>query len=286
MENFLPANTPLNIKLRAGFLPVAVLKLRENFHSRLFSGRPFSGAILRLMKFKILQDNLRRILWERIESGELTGLRLAQQTGFKQAHISNFLNRKRGLSIEGMDKVLSVQHLSVLDLLDPVEVNKRASILPPSGDEFENVLLTDASTAATEPLITAMRVLEILKFKKRFLSKLKAETEGDRSSWHRFVLIKLDPRDAAAMSPRLTAGATLLIDRHYNSLKPYRKGEFNMYAVLKNDTCAVRYVEPGGNHLLLRPHSHSHPIEVLSISEGKSPSDYLVGRVAQIGVEA
>ena len=80
------------------------------------------------MKFKILQDNLRKILWERIEAGELTGLHLAQQTGFKQAHISNFLNRKRGLSLEGMDKVLAVQHLSVLDLLDPAEVNKRASI--------------------------------------------------------------------------------------------------------------------------------------------------------------
>ena len=41
------------------------------------------------------------------------------------------------------------------------------------------------------------------------------------------------------MSPRLTPDATLLIDRHYNSLKPYRKGEFNMYAVLKNDTCVA-----------------------------------------------
>ena len=62
--------------------------------------------------------------------GELTGLRLAEQTGFKQAHISNFLNRKRGLSLEGMDKVLNVQHLSVLDLIDPAEVNKRARTSP------------------------------------------------------------------------------------------------------------------------------------------------------------
>src|SRR5580698_769564 len=113
------------------------------------------------MKFRVLQDNLRKILWERIEANELTGLRLAQQTGFKQAHISNFLNRKRGLSLEGMDKVIAVQHLSVLDLLDPAEVNKRASILPPSGDEFENILLTDPATAATHPLITASQVIEI-----------------------------------------------------------------------------------------------------------------------------
>src|ERR1700727_1909579 len=187
-----------------------------------------------VMKFRVLQDNLRHTLWERIEEGALTGLRLAQQTEFKQAHISNFLNRKRGLSLEGMDKVLAVQHLSVLDLLDPSEVSKRASILPPSADEFENVLLTDASTAATQPLITSMHVKEILKFKKSFLHKLRAETEGDRSAWHRFVLIKVDAKTPLSMYPGLMPGATLLIDRHYNSLSPYRKGEFNMYAVLKN----------------------------------------------------
>src|SRR5271163_4069401 len=118
------------------------------------------------MKFKVLQENLRKILWERIEAGELTGLRLSQQTGFRQAHISNFLNRKRGLSLEGMDKVLAVQHLSVLDLLDPAAVNQRATILPPSNDEFQNVLLTDGTVAATQPLITSMHVKEILKFKK------------------------------------------------------------------------------------------------------------------------
>jgi hypothetical protein len=89
------------------------------------------------MKFRALQENLRKALWSRIDEGDLTGLRLAEQTGFKQAHISNFLNRKRGLSLEGMDKVLNVQHLSVLDLLDPGEVNKRASILPPVRTNFK-----------------------------------------------------------------------------------------------------------------------------------------------------
>src|SRR4029077_555044 len=231
------------------------------------------------MKFRALQENLRKTLWSRIEEGDLTGLHLAAQTGFKQAHISNFLNRKRGLSIEGMDKVLAVQHLSVLDLLDPAEVNKRASILPPSGDEFENVLLTDASTAATEALITSMHVEEILKFKKTFLRKLKAETEGDRSGWQRFVLIKVEAREAMGMYPRLMPGATLLIDRHYNALKAYRKGEFNMYGVLKNDTCTVRYVEVAGNHLILRPHNQSSPIEVMTIEDSKTAADYLVGRI-------
>jgi len=238
------------------------------------------------MKFKILQDNLRKVLWDRVEAGELTGLRLAQQTGFKQAHISNFLNKKRGLSLEGMDKVLAVQHLSVLDLLDHAEVSKRATILPPSGDEFDNVLLTDASTAATQPLINSMHVKDILKFKKSFLRKFKAETEGDRSTWQRFVLIKADAREAMSMYPRLMPGATLLLDRYYNALTPYRKGEFNMYAVLKNDTCTIRYVEVAGSHIILRPHNQSVPIEVITMEEGKTAGDYLVGRVCYVGLEA
>jgi SOS-response transcriptional repressor LexA len=237
------------------------------------------------MKFRVLQDNLRRTIWQRIGEGDLTGLRLAQQTGFKQAHISNFLNKKRGLSLEGMDKVLAVQHLSVLDLLDPTEVNKRASILPPSGDEFENVLLTDGAVAATQPLITSMNVKEILKFKKNFLRKLKAETEGDRENWERFVLIKVDGREGMSMYPRLLPGATLLLDRHYNSLKPYRKGEFNMYAVIKDGTCTVKYVEVAGNHLILRPHNQAYPIEVVAMEQGKTAADYLVGRVCHVGIE-
>jgi hypothetical protein len=237
------------------------------------------------MKFRVLQENLRNALWERIEEGDLTGLRLAQQTGFKQAHISNFLNRKRGLSIEGMDKVLSVQRLSVLDLLDPSEVNKRASIFPPSNDEFQNVILANSTVAATEPLLTSMHVKEVVKFKKAFLKKLKPETKGDRDHWERFVIIKADAREALSMYPRLLPGATLLIDRHYNSLKPYHKGESNMYAVRKSDTCTVKYVETATGQLILRPHNQSYAVEVLTMEEGKSPSDYIVGRVCYVGIE-
>jgi len=237
------------------------------------------------MKFRVLQDNLRKTLWERIDEGGLTGLRLAQQTGFKQAHISNFLNRKRGLSLEGMDKVLVVQHLSVLDLLDPTEVNKRASILPPSDGEFENVLLIDGAVAATQPLVTNMNVKDILKFKKSFLKKLKAETEGNRRAWTRFVLIKVDGPEGMSMYPRLMPGATLLLDRHYNSLKPYRKGEFNMYAVLKDGTCTVKYVEVADSNIILRPHNQSYPIEVMAMESDKSLGDYLVGRICHVGIE-
>lgn len=237
------------------------------------------------MKFKALQDNLRKTLWGRIDEGELTGLRLAEETGFKQAHISNFLNRKRGLSIEGMDKVLNVQHLSVLDLLDPHEINKRASILPPADDDFQNVLLVDGATAASEPLVMSMKVKEILKFKKSFLRKLRHEMEGDRDNWERFVIIKADAREGMSMYPRMLPGATVLIDRHYNSLKPYRKGESNMYAVSKNGHCTVKYVEQAGSHLVLRPHNQAYPVEIMQMEEGKKAHDYIIGRICYVGIE-
>ena len=237
------------------------------------------------MKFRALQENLRKNLWDRIENGDLTGLRLAEQTGFKQAHISNFLNRKRGLSLEGMDKVLNVQNLSVLDLLDTSEVNKRATIMAPSDDDFDNVVLADSNVAATEPLIISMNVREIMKFKKTFLKRMRASMEGDRDNWERFVLIRVDAHEGMSMYPRMLPGAVLLIDRHYNALHSYRKGELNMYAVNKEGYCSVKYVEVANRNLILRPHNQSYPVEILPMQEGKEPSDYLVGRICYVGIE-
>jgi hypothetical protein len=237
------------------------------------------------MKFRTLQDNLRKALWQRIDEGDLTGLHLAAQTGFKQAHISNFLNRKRGLSLEGMDKVLSVQHISVLDLLDPSEVNKRASIVAPSADEFESVVVASPEVAAHEPLIMNMHVKEILKFKRTFLRRLREDIQGDRDAWERFVVIKVDAREGMSMYPRMLPGATLLLDRHYNSLTPYRKGEQNMYAVRKDGDCTIKYVELANRNLILRPHNHAYPVEVVPIEEGTKAGDYIVGRVCHVGIE-
>jgi hypothetical protein len=237
------------------------------------------------MKFRQLQENLRKVIRERVDEGQLTGLKLAQQTGFQQAHISNFLNSKRSLSLEGMDKVLQVQHLSVLDLLDPAEINKRASILPPSPDEFEDVVVAEGSIAAGEPLITSENVKDILKFKKAFLKRLRPVAASMRDEWQRFVMVKVDTHDGMSMYPRLLPGSTVLIDRHYNDLAPYRKNEPNMYAVRKDGGCTVKYVELAGNTLILRPHNQSFPISVIQVEEGNTYADYIVGRICHVAIE-
>jgi hypothetical protein len=141
------------------------------------------------------------------------------------------------------------------------------------------------AAVAVEPLIMNMHVKEKLKFKKSFLKTLRAETDGDRNRWERFIAIKTDGREGMSMYPRLLPGATILIDRHYNSLKPYRKGESNMYAVNKNGACTLKYVELAGNNLILRPHNQAYPVEVMPMDEGKKPHNYLIGRVCYVGLE-
>jgi SOS-response transcriptional repressor LexA len=237
------------------------------------------------MKFRQLQDNLRRRLLERVERKEISASRLSDQTGFKQPHISNFLNRKRSLSLSAMDRVLNVQKISVLDLLDPDEINKRASIVPPSEGDFENVLLVEGTIAAGEPLITNEKVKDILKFKKSFLKRLRPGAETARDGWQRFVLVKVDAHDGMSMYPRLLPGATVLIDRHYNSLEPYRRNEPNMYAVRKDGGTTVKYVELAGHNLVLRPHNQAYPVSIVPIEDGKTFADYIVGRICHVSIE-
>jgi transcriptional regulator with XRE-family HTH domain len=238
------------------------------------------------MTFQALVENLRAILWERIESAELTGLELAHQTGFRQAHISNFLNDKRGLSIEGLDKVLAVQHLSVLDLLDPHEVSRRARILPPSDSEFANLVLVDPDIAATQPVMISHYVRDTLKVRRSLLKRFRPELQAaDRRSWERFVYIKVEAREGMSMYPRLLPGALVLLDRHYTSLKPYRKQERNLYAIRKKDTCVLKYVEHSGKQFILRPENPAYPVELLPLEPGRSVTSYIVGRVAQILIE-
>jgi hypothetical protein len=113
---------------------------------------------------------------------------------------------------------------------------------------------------------------------------LRAATSSGREQWQRFVLIKVDAQEAISMYPRLLPGATVLIDRDYNLLQPYRRNEPNIYATRENQTCTIKYVEPDGDHLRLRPHNQSHPIRVLPVG-GSDRSELIVGRVCHVAIE-
>ena len=79
------------------------------------------------MTFAGLQEALRKELRKRIAAGELTGMELARRTDFTQAHISNFLNRKRGLKLAALDRALDAVGISLYDLLSPQELARYAA---------------------------------------------------------------------------------------------------------------------------------------------------------------
>jgi transcriptional regulator with XRE-family HTH domain len=235
------------------------------------------------MSFKRLQDNLRRILIARIQSREFTGASLASRVGLQQAHISNFLNKKRNLSLDAMDEVLKVLRLSTADL---ASTTFTASAVDRFADEpYDTVILTSSGIAATHAVIPRSKALDELQFKRSFLRRLRTDLVGSRTDWTRFVLIKADASNAAAMHPRISTGATLLLDRHYNSLTPYRRNIPNIYALLKRGDCSIRYATLQGSQLSLRPQSDVAPLDFLAIAPGRSFADYVIGRVCYIGLE-
>jgi phage repressor protein C with HTH and peptisase S24 domain len=98
------------------------------------------------------------------------------------------------------------------------------------------------------------------------------------------VLIRMG-QEAMSMYPRILPGSAVLIDRHYNSLEPYRKGQLSMYAVRKENQCTIKYVEFSGNNLILRPHNQGHPVDLIPVEEGKDYRDFIIGRVCHLAVE-
>src|SRR5690348_13615153 len=69
------------------------------------------------MNFSQLHERLRLELLRRIDRGSVNGALLARQTGFQPSHISNFLRRRRTLSLDALDRLLAAQMLTVNDLL-------------------------------------------------------------------------------------------------------------------------------------------------------------------------
>ena len=237
------------------------------------------------MRITDLEDNLRTHIWARIHRGELTGSGLSHDAGFQQAHMSNFLNARRGLSPEAMERLLEVLQVDILDLADPEELRLRALRRPERASSFDSVPLVSLHDAAFSPRISPHQARDALKFRKRFLQRLKPDLIGKRDEWLRFVLVKADVINARAMAPRLATGAVLLLDRHYNSLRAYHRDSTNLYAVRAGEQCAIRYVATKSGRIILRPHNPDWPVELVEIASGKGFSDYIVGRVCHIAVE-
>jgi len=253
------------------------------------------------MNFQDLHESLRLELLRRIESGGLTGTALARQAGFQQAHISNFLNRRRALSLEGLDRVLAAQGLTVEQLLPLGLLDLSASAdgdAATGGDarqwpaplaDLEAVPVVSAWTAMEEAVVRPGAVMERVQVPAAMLKANRWWTQEKYAGWQRYVAVRVDAQQAAAMNPLLAEGAIAVVDRHYRSLAAYRAQQRTLYAVRAGVGAAaglaLRYVEFDGRNLILRPLAVSFPVEVVALGAAETPADYVVGRVCWVAAE-
>ena len=235
------------------------------------------------MNFQDLHEQLRLELLRRIDRGILTGTSLARQAGFQQAHISNYLNRKRSLSLDGLDRVLAAQNLTV-DQIMPLELSAASSPIP-SAESIDAIPIVSPSTATDEAIVRAESVIETVQVATSRLHANRSRPSPRQAHWQRFLAIRADEQQAAAMDPILPASAIVVLDRHYNSIAPYRAQQRTIYAVRSGAGLVLRYVDFDAGTLILRPLALAFPVQLLALAPHQTPADYLIGRVCLVIAE-
>lgn len=233
------------------------------------------------MKFETLHENLRLEILRRIERGLLTGSTLARATDFQQAHISNFLNRRRSLSLEGLDRVLAAQKLSVVDLLPPDLLH--ATPVPPHGASLTQTVAVVTHTAASSSArIQSPEIVDTIEVPDAVIHSSRAHPLPGRDLWQRFVAVRVDAVQGAAMEPLLRQHFIVVIDRHYNSLTPYRLPAPTVFAVRGSDVLHLCFLEYEADRLILRPRNQQIPVLLIALASNEQPADRIVGRVCYV----
>ena len=226
------------------------------------------------MNFTQLHERLRQELLRRIQRGSLSVSLLARQTGIAQAHLSNFLHLRRRLSLQAVDRVLSAQNLTASDLL--VGAGREAAH---GGGKHDTVPVVSHSVALFEPHVRPAAVQFMLHLPAGALQSLHSRSTQSRRTWQRFVAVRISAAEALAMEPLVLPDALALIDRHYNSLLPYRPSRANVYAVRHGSHLRLRFVDFLQNRLVLRPNNFAFPVDLLEVAPGEAPADLIAGRV-------
>ena len=229
------------------------------------------------MNFTQMHERLRLELLRRINRGTLSVSLLARQTGFGQAHLSNFLHTRRQLSLQALDRVLTAQHLAADDLLPFIQQTADAA-----AEDAGKVPIVFYPAALFEPYIRPAIVHSMLQLPAGVLHSLLPRPSKPRRAWQRFVAIRISKGEAQGMDPIIRSHAVALVDRHYNSLEPYRHDQPNIFAVKNGAHIQLRHVDFVSNRVVLRPYNRAFPVELVELGIHESPGDLIAGRIALI----
>ncbi len=225
-----------------------------------------------------MHERLRLELLRRIQRGTLSVSLLARQTGFGQSHLSNFLRKRRQLSLEGIDRILTAQLLAADDLLPALAI---ADVIPIEED-VNTVPIVSHAAALFEPFIRPCAAQSLLHLPQGALQSARPRPSAPRRAWQRFVAVRTPAEDARAMEPLVLPEALVVIDRHYNSFAPYRADRPTLYAVRKGSHLTLRYAEFLANRLVLRPHSLAFAVDLIEMEVDATPNDLIAGRVVLV----
>jgi hypothetical protein len=231
------------------------------------------------MNFSQLHERVRIEVLRRIENGSLNATLLARQIDCSAAHVSNFLNRRRRLSLDTLDKVLRALLLTIADLHPENRYPQQGAGRPPAAMNFDSVPLVEPWIAASNDRIHSDSILEVVKVRSGLLGDLRDRCSAERRKWDRFVAVQMWEEEAVLMQPVLPAKALVLIDRHYNSTFAYVPGGTTIYAVRIANRLRFRYVALLDRHLVLRTQNPAHVPELMALTAGKTSADVIVGRV-------
>ena len=133
-----------------------------------------------------------------------------------------------------------------------------------------------------EALVRPGSVIETIHVSASRLQDNRARPSVKCAHWQRFLAVRADVQQTAAMDPMIAAGAIVVLDRHYNSLAPYRAHQLTLYAVRCGTGLVFRYLEFDDGRLILRPLSLAFPVQLLALESHETPADYIVGRVCLV----
>jgi transcriptional regulator with XRE-family HTH domain len=229
------------------------------------------------MTFSQLHERLRLEMWRRIQRGVVTGKLLAAQTGLRPSHISNFLHRKRNLSLASLDKLLSSQQISIQELAELPSDEVELSI-----DEKDHILripVVKQAIALAAPVIPDAAIQAYFTFPSSEFDRFIPSANAERRAWERFVGLRVNADQAQTMTPLLKELSIVLIDRHCISRIETVPAHSNLFALRIGAKVLLRFVTFDATRLLLRPYSLEFPVEVVEVSLYGSLTDILIGRV-------
>jgi hypothetical protein len=210
----------------------------------------------------------------------VNGALLARQTGFQPSHISNFLRRRRTLSLSGLDRLLAAQMLTIADLLALDDTSTPREGV--RGTTHTTVPVVAPAAAIHDAVLPPSAILDVVQLPLGILEHMRTRRATSRRGWVRFVSVRVTRQQAAGMQPLLPPETIAVIDRHYNSPVSYHPAHPSVFAVRVGNGLQFRLAEFENNRLILRPLELEAPVQLLALGPHEAPSDVITGRVCLI----